>query len=91
MIYLKYAFSTPIFGIGVNLCPLLTTHQLAKASSLALISMIVIIVTIIVQGGKVSLEDRGDLKGSLFIRNGVFQAIGVISFGEAIESYRRIY
>lgn len=63
---------------------MLTIHQLAKASSLALISMIVIIVTIIVQGGKVPLEDRGDLKGSLFIRNGVFQAIGVISFGEAI-------
>ena len=53
--------------------------------------MIVIIVTIIVQGGKVPLEDRGDLKGSLFIRNGVFQAIGVISFGEAIESCHRIY
>lgn len=68
---------------------MLTIYQLAKASSLALISMIVIIVTIIVQGGKVPPEDRGDLKGSLFIRNGVFQAIGVISFGEAIETYRR--
>lgn len=70
---------------------MLTIHQLAKASSLALISMIVIIVTIIVQGGKVPPEDRGDLKGSLFIRNGVFQAIGVISFGKAVESCGRVY
>lgn len=70
---------------------MLTIYQLAKASSLALISMIVIIVTIILQGVKVPPEDRGDLKGSLFFRNGVFQAIGVISFGEFIEICRRIY
>lgn len=29
---------------------------------------------------------RGDLKGSLFIRSGIFQAIGVISFGRESEN-----
>lgn len=49
---------------------------------MALISMAVIIITIIVQGGRVSSDLRGDLKGSLFVRSGIFQAIGVISFGK---------
>ena len=60
----------------------LTSLQLAKASTLALISMLVIIVTVITQGAQVPAELRGDVKGSLFVRGGVFQAIGVISFGE---------
>ena len=55
--------------------------QLAKASTLALISMAVIIITVITQGVRVPSELRGGLKGSLFVKEGVFQAIGVISFG----------
>lgn len=55
--------------------------QLAKASTLALISMAVIIITVITQGVRVPSEFRGGLKGSLFVKKGVFQAIGVISFG----------
>ena len=62
-------------------------HQLAKASTLALISMSVIIITVIIQGGRVSPDLRGDLKGSLFIRSGVFQAIGVISFGRKSKKF----
>jgi sodium-coupled neutral amino acid transporter 11 len=53
---------------------------LAKASALALLSMVVIVITIIVQGFRVSSDLRGDIKGFLFINSGVFQAIGVISF-----------
>ena len=57
------------------------SSQLAKASTLALVSMLVIIITVISQGARVPADLRGDLEGSLFVRNGVFQAIGVISFG----------
>ena len=59
----------------------LTMHQLAKASTLALISMLIIIVTVITQGTRVDSEHRGSLKGSLVVKSGIFQAIGVISFG----------
>jgi len=58
------------------------SSQLAKASTLALISMLVIIVTVITQGARVPSDMRGQLRGSILINNGVFQAIGVISFGE---------
>ena len=60
-------------------------RQLAKASTLALFSMLVIIVTVITQGVRVPADLRGNLKGSLFIRDGIFQAIGVISFGRKFE------
>ena len=56
--------------------------QLAKASTLALISMLVIIVTVITQGARIDPELRGDVKGFLGIKSGIFQAIGVISFGK---------
>ena len=55
--------------------------KLAKASSMALVSMLVIIVTVISQGWRVSSDLRGEVKGLLFINSGFFQAIGVISFG----------
>jgi len=45
--------------------------------------MLVIVVAIITQGARVAPELRGDLKGSLLVRSGVFPAIGVISFGRA--------
>ncbi|KAK5166372.1 hypothetical protein LTR04_000661 [Oleoguttula sp. CCFEE 6159] len=54
--------------------------KLAKASTLALISMLVIIFTVITQGPRVPADMRGQLRGSLLIHNGVFRAIGVISF-----------
>ena len=55
--------------------------QLAKASTLALISMLIIIVTVLTQGPLVDSDLRGDLKGLLFVNSGFFQAVGVISFG----------
>ena len=57
--------------------------QLAKASTLALISMVVIILTVLTQGPRVDSEYRGDLRGELFVNSGFFQAVGVISFGTA--------
>lgn len=54
--------------------------QLAKASALALVSMLVILIAVITQGPRVPAEMRGPIKGSILINNGVFQAIGVISF-----------
>ncbi|KAF2479980.1 amino acid transporter [Neohortaea acidophila] len=54
--------------------------MLAKASTLALISMLIILITIVTQGPIQSPNLRGPLQGSLLINNGVFQAIGVISF-----------
>jgi solute carrier family 38 (sodium-coupled neutral amino acid transporter), member 11 len=44
--------------------------------------MLVIVVTVVIQGFRVPAELRGDLKGNLFINSGFFQAVGVISFGE---------
>lgn len=55
--------------------------QLAKASGLALISMLVITITILTQGARVPQDLRGNLKGNLIINDGVLQAIGVVSFG----------
>ena len=59
----------------------LTRRQLAKASTLALISMLVIILTVVTQGPRVDSEYRGNLRGSLLVNSGFFQAVGVISFG----------
>ncbi|KAF7503963.1 hypothetical protein GJ744_002988 [Endocarpon pusillum] len=54
--------------------------KLSKASTLALISMCVIIITVITQGARVPAESKGDFRGLLFVSNGFFQAVGVISF-----------
>ena len=49
---------------------------------MALVSMLVILVSVVTQGAMAPSHLRGTLKGNLLIRPGVFQAIGVISFGE---------
>ena len=61
---------------------LLTLDQLAKASTLALISMLVIIVTVVTQGARVDPDLKGQVRGSVLVNSGIFQAIGVISFGK---------
>jgi sodium-coupled neutral amino acid transporter 11 len=71
----------------MNYCRRADIQQLAKASTLALISMLVILVTIITQGFRVPSELRGELKGGLLIHSGIFQAIGVISFGNALKMF----
>ena len=43
--------------------------------------MLIIVMTVVIQGSSTPGSSRGDLHGILFINSGVFQAIGVISFG----------
>lgn len=55
---------------------------MAKASTLALISMLVILLTVVVQGFLAPAEARGSFSTPLLtVNGGIFQAIGVISFG----------
>lgn len=57
--------------------------QLAKASTLALIGMVIIVVTVLVEGFMVPAEQRGSFNFTILTLNGgIFQAIGVISFGK---------
>ncbi|SMQ55794.1 unnamed protein product [Zymoseptoria tritici ST99CH_1A5] len=69
-----------VLGISFPLSLYRDIAMLAKASTLALISMIIIVITVLTQGPMTPAELRGPLKGSLLINDGVFQAIGVISF-----------
>ncbi|KAF2833823.1 hypothetical protein CC86DRAFT_365615 [Ophiobolus disseminans] len=69
-----------ILGISFPLSLYRDIAKLAKASGFALISMSVIIVTVITQAFRVPAESRGQLRGSLVIHSGIFEAIGVISF-----------
>lgn len=56
-------------------------HKLARASGLALIGMLIIVISVIVEGPHVPSELKGDpSKRFSIVSPGVFQAIGVISF-----------
>ncbi|GAD95536.1 amino acid transporter [Paecilomyces variotii No. 5] len=69
-----------VLGISYPLSLYRDIAKLAKASTLALISMVVIVFTVITQGFRVPPESRGDFKGLIFVNSGFFQAVGVISF-----------
>jgi sodium-coupled neutral amino acid transporter 11 len=69
-----------ILGISYPLSLYRDIAKLAKASGFALVSMIVIIITVVTQGFRVPPESRGKLKGGILIHSGIFEAIGVISF-----------
>lgn len=69
-----------ILGISYPLSLYRDIAKLAKASTLALISMLVILLAVVTQGPRIPPELRGTTKGSLWIEPGLFQAIGVISF-----------
>ncbi|KAI8634169.1 aspartic peptidase domain-containing protein [Xylariaceae sp. FL1651] len=70
-----------ILGISYPLTLYRDIAKLAKASTLALISMSIIISTVVIQGALTPLEDRGSFTTPLLTVNvGIFQAIGVISF-----------
>ena len=74
-----------VFVLGVSY-PLTLYRDIAKlawASTLALVSMVVIIVTVVVQGALAPRDDRGSFSRPLLtVNSGIFQAIGVISFGK---------
>lgn len=66
---------------------MLTLEKLAKASTLALISMMVILVTVVIQGVLVPSEDRGSFSTPLLtVNSGILSAIGVISFGMSMTT-----
>jgi len=55
--------------------------KLARASAFALVGMVIIVISVIVQSERVAPELRGDpTMRFTFINEGIFQAIGVISF-----------
>ena len=45
--------------------------------------MVVIVITVIIQGPQVDPDARGEIKDYLFVNGGFFQAVGVISFGKS--------
>lgn len=56
-------------------------HKLSRASGLALLSMLVIVSAVLIEGSHVSPDLKGDSSKRLTVMgSGVFQAIGVISF-----------
>ncbi|CAG7984574.1 unnamed protein product [Penicillium olsonii] len=69
-----------VLGVSYPLSLYRDIAKLAKASALALVSMIVIVVTVITQGFRVPPEARGEIKSHLIFNVGFFQAVGVISF-----------
>jgi len=69
-----------IMGISFPLSLYRDISKLASASGLALVSMTIIIVTVITQSFRVPLELKGQLRGSIIIHSGIFEAIGVIAF-----------
>ncbi|KAJ5653355.1 hypothetical protein N7490_000358 [Penicillium lividum] len=69
-----------VLGISYPLSLYRDIAKLAKASALAFVSMIVIVVTVITQGFRVPAESRGEFKSHLIVNSGFFQAVGVISF-----------
>lgn len=55
--------------------------KLARASAFALLGMVIIVVSVIVKSERVAPELRGDPNARFtFVNQGIFQAIGVISF-----------
>jgi sodium-coupled neutral amino acid transporter 11 len=56
-------------------------HKLSRASGLALIGMVTIVTSVLIESPNTSPELKGDpSKRFSFIEPGIFQAIGVISF-----------
>ncbi|KAI1799296.1 transmembrane amino acid transporter protein-domain-containing protein [Daldinia bambusicola] len=70
-----------ILGISYPLTLYRDIAKLAKASTFALISMVIILVTVVVQSVLTPAENRGSFNLRLLtINDGIFQAVGVISF-----------
>ncbi|OHE97063.1 transmembrane amino acid transporter [Colletotrichum orchidophilum] len=70
-----------VLGISYPLTLYRDIAKLAKASTLALISMGVIVATVIIQGALAPKAERGSFTPALLtVNTGIFEAIGVISF-----------
>ncbi|KAL6236120.1 hypothetical protein BDW75DRAFT_207778 [Aspergillus navahoensis] len=69
-----------VLGISYPLSLYRDIAKLAKASTLALVSMAVIVIAVVTQGFRVPQDSRGEVKSLLLLNTGFFQAVGVISF-----------
>ncbi|KAJ3481538.1 hypothetical protein NLG97_g7800 [Lecanicillium saksenae] len=77
----RVAIAVFIMGISYPLTLYRDIAKLAKASTFALIGMMVIVTTVLVQGLLVPSEAKGEFSLPLLtVNTGFFQAIGVISF-----------
>ncbi|KAI1149167.1 transmembrane amino acid transporter family protein [Nemania diffusa] len=77
----KFVIVIFILGISYPLTLYRDIAKLAKASTLALISMGIIVATVVIQGALTPLADRGSFTTPLLtVNDGIFQAVGVISF-----------
>lgn len=80
----RVAIAVLVLGISLPLTLYRDIAKLAKASTFALIGMIVIVATVLVQGAFVPGDHRGSFSTPLLtVNTGILQAIGVISFGES--------
>ncbi|KAM3478837.1 hypothetical protein MY5147_001976 [Beauveria neobassiana] len=77
----RVAIAVFVMGISYPLTLYRDISKLAKASTFALVGMLVIVVTVLTQGLLVPSEAKGEFSLPLLTLNtGIFQAIGVISF-----------
>lgn len=75
-------------GVSYPLSLYRDIEKLSMASSLALVSMVVIVISVAVRGPMVDAELKGDPSERWsFIRPGVFEAIGVISFAFVVRLF----
>ncbi|KHN97751.1 Transmembrane amino acid transporter family protein [Metarhizium album ARSEF 1941] len=77
----RVAIAVFVMGVSYPLTLYRDIAKLAKASTFALIGMLVIVATVVIQGFFVPSEARGSFGTPLLtVNGGIFQAIGVISF-----------
>ncbi|KIE01195.1 Transmembrane amino acid transporter family protein, partial [Metarhizium majus ARSEF 297] len=77
----RVAIAVFVMGVSYPLTLYRDIAKLAKASTFALIGMLVIVVTVVIQGFFVPSESKGSFSTPLLtVNGGIFQAIGVISF-----------
>ncbi|KZZ94961.1 Transmembrane amino acid transporter family protein [Moelleriella libera RCEF 2490] len=85
----RVAIAVFVLGLSYPLTLYRDIAKLAKASTFALMGMLIIVSTVIIQGFFVSAESRGSFSTPLLtVNGGIFQAIGVISFGLAFPPQR---
>ena len=85
----RVAIAVFVMGVSYPLTLYRDIAKLAKASTFALIGMVVIVATVLIQGLLVPSEAKGEFSLPLLtVNTGIFQAIGVISFGKFQERRR---
>ncbi|KAI0344841.1 amino acid transporter [Trametopsis cervina] len=77
----QFVIALCTLGVSFPLSLYRDIHKLSRASGLALIGMVIIVTSVLIESPNVTPELKGDPnKRFTFVGSGVFQAIGVISF-----------